>query len=206
MYGDPRAGYDDEGYEKTNRGLHIYTGRDRDGYDRNGYDRNGRNGPDALDDFGDMPQLDPGDEVDVPQFLPNAVHNFMGRVPQFVRGDDVAPALARNLFEWPIREFRLQGEQVDQMLANEAQDWPANPGRTYRFEDMVDDLGMDPMSFDPVHRNVPSFLDNLSEYAEEIADEQQRSRAFDVFDESTLDLEALFDDGQCRVPSIDVGV
>jgi hypothetical protein len=36
IYGDPLCGYDDKGFEKSPRGLHIYTGRDRDGYDRYG--------------------------------------------------------------------------------------------------------------------------------------------------------------------------
>jgi hypothetical protein len=36
MYGDPDAGYDDKGFERTGRGIHIFTGRDREGYDRIG--------------------------------------------------------------------------------------------------------------------------------------------------------------------------
>ncbi|KAF2250468.1 hypothetical protein BU26DRAFT_424058, partial [Trematosphaeria pertusa] len=35
-YGDPLEGYDAEGFEQTERGLHVYSGRDRGGYDLHG--------------------------------------------------------------------------------------------------------------------------------------------------------------------------
>jgi len=35
-YGDPLAGYDSQGFELNERGLHVYTGRDRNGYNRRG--------------------------------------------------------------------------------------------------------------------------------------------------------------------------
>jgi hypothetical protein len=38
-YGDPTEGYDDEGYEKSGRGIHLDTGLDRDGVDRVGRGR-----------------------------------------------------------------------------------------------------------------------------------------------------------------------
>jgi hypothetical protein len=41
-YGDRLEGYDNEGFELTDRGLHIHTGRDREGYDRLGLDVHGQ--------------------------------------------------------------------------------------------------------------------------------------------------------------------
>jgi hypothetical protein len=36
MYGDPNAGYDGEGFELTERAIHIHTTQDGEGYDRTG--------------------------------------------------------------------------------------------------------------------------------------------------------------------------
>lgn len=39
---DPEAGYDEDGYERTERGLHVLDGRDRDGFDRLGLNIHGQ--------------------------------------------------------------------------------------------------------------------------------------------------------------------
>lgn len=49
MYGDPKAGYDEDGVEKTKRGLHLYPGRDRDGHDRKGVNAQGEQRPETTE-------------------------------------------------------------------------------------------------------------------------------------------------------------
>ncbi len=51
MYQDPVCGYDDEGYERD-RGIHLYTGRDRQGLDRKGFNAKGEYGRPTVDPRG----------------------------------------------------------------------------------------------------------------------------------------------------------
>ena len=93
MYGDPKEGYDNELYERTARGLHLYTGRDREGYDRRGADIDGK----QRDGTVAPPE---SDEWDSPG--------------QFVDADDVYP----ENFDEDARENEYEGEFDAQVEEN----------------------------------------------------------------------------------------
>jgi hypothetical protein len=72
QYGDPVEGYDDEGFELTKRGLHIYTGRDRHGFDRCGINVVGDERSESVEDAG-IPNADRLEELVAAFRLPPAI-------------------------------------------------------------------------------------------------------------------------------------
>jgi hypothetical protein len=77
-YGDPAAGYDEEGFERTGRGLHRDTGYNRNGFDRRGNLKLGHTAFDGYSDHGYDEQSDNGDDYDHQNDYPNNQDRYDG--------------------------------------------------------------------------------------------------------------------------------
>ncbi|KAH5036340.1 hypothetical protein HBI70_035340 [Parastagonospora nodorum] len=178
-HGDPPEGYDDEGFERSPRGIHLLTGRNREG--KNGHEMPNGIGPDSYEDSEDD---DADADADVNLFH---AHYLAAREEAHTQREALYDHHLAGMNEWiqqrdecleerdeQIEQLCLYLEAISQALAPETDEHEADPGGLARYQQLL------------------NLLDNEGE-ADVLVDAEEETEQEDTLD---FGLEMMFDDEQ----------